>query len=271
MSSDPAPVEEPVSPDRLWAEQLTLGLFIMVGLLIFMSIYHPKLFSAGTQIFRTNDLPAYGWAAVIGVLLQLVVHEAGTLVAAKVMGLPLTFRFFPLGAHAAAILSHQPRRVWTDAVIGLAGPLTGALASGACAGVYYFTVTEDNPTGYTFPLAMACVGFFYNLFTLIPILDLEGGWIAPAIAPSIWLLGIVGVLVELTEYFNLLLLGVLSFALPRFVQLLRVRTPRVDTALTPRQRTIIGVIYFLLVLTLAVSSSMTFDALGRLIPAEMGD
>ena len=31
---------------------------------------------------------------------------------------------------------------------------------------------------------LPAVGYFYNLFTLIPILDLEGGWIAPAIAPQ---------------------------------------------------------------------------------------
>ena len=42
-------------------------------------------------------------------------------------------------------------------------------------------------------LGMACVGYFYNLFTLIPILDLEGGWIAPAIAPQAWLFGLVAI------------------------------------------------------------------------------
>ena len=46
---------------------------------------------------------------------------------------------------------------------------------------------------------MSCVGCFYNLFTLIPLLDLEGGWIAPAITPGAWLLGLIAVAWELVE------------------------------------------------------------------------
>ena len=64
---------------------------------------------------------------------------------------------------------------------------------------------------------------------------------------------------------------VLSFALPRFVQLLRARSPRTDTTMTPRQRAIIGLTYFLLVLALAWFGSTTFQALTRLIPEAMGD
>lgn len=161
----------PVSPDRLWAEQLAFGLGLIIALLSFMAFFHPKLLSVGGKVLAPDDLPAYGWAAAIGVVVQLVFHEAGTLLAARILGLPLRFRFFPFGAHATAILSHQPRRVWIDAVIGLAGPLTGVCVSLLCAAIYYFS---DNP----FFLGMSCVGCFYNLFTLVPLLDLEGGWVA---------------------------------------------------------------------------------------------
>ena len=74
-----------------------------------------------------------------------------------------------------------------------------------------------------FFLGMACIGCFYSLFNLIPILDLEGGWIAPALAPQAWLLGLIASALELTSVFNLVLLGVVCFALPRFVLLLRAR------------------------------------------------
>jgi Zn-dependent protease len=255
----------PVSSDRLWAEQLALGLGLIVALLSFMAFFHPKLLSVGGKVLAPDDLPAYGWAAAIGVVVQLIFHEAGTLVAARWLGLPLRFRFFPFGAHATAILSQQPRRVWIDAVIGLAGPLTGVGVSLVCALIYYFA---DNP----FFLGMSCVGCFYNLFTLVPLLDLEGGWIAPAITPVAWLAGIVLAVLELVDAgFNLVLLGVVCFAIPRFILLLRARAPRTDLNCTPRQRWIVSIVYFVLVLGLAYFASTLFENLPRLVRENMGD
>jgi len=262
--SEPA-VPAPVTPDRLWAEQLASGLALIIALLTFMAFFHPDRLAIGGKVLAPDDLPAYGWAAAIGVVVQLIFHEAGTLLVAHRLGLPLRFRFFPFGAHATAILRHQPRRVWIDAVIGLAGPLTGVLVSLICAVIYWFS---DNP----FFLGMTCVGCFYNLFTLIPLLDLEGGWIAPAITPPSWLFGIVLAVLELIDYgFNLVLVGVVCFAIPRFVLLLRARAPRTDLACTPRQRWAGSLVYFVLVLALAYFASTLFENLPRLVRENMGD
>ena len=125
--------------------------------------------------------------------------------------------------------------------------------------------------GEPFFLGMACVGYFYNLVTLIPILDLEGGWIAPAIAPQAWLAGLIASALELTNVFNLVLLCVVSFALPRFVFLLRARAPRTDLGCTNRQRLIIGLGYFLLVIGLGWFSSTTFAVMPELVRNAMGD
>lgn len=266
MDSSPPPVAPaPVSPDRLWAEQLAIGLGLILALLSFMAFFHPDRLAVGGKVLAPDDLPAYGWAAAIGIVVQLIFHEAGTLLAARLLGLPLRFRFFPFGAHATAILSHQPRRVWIDALVGLAGPLAGVCVSLICAGIYYFS---DNP----FFLGMTCVGCFYNLFTLVPLLDLEGGWIAPAITPVAWLFGIILAIMELVDYgFNLVLLGVVCFAVPRFILLLRARAPRTDLACTPRQRWAISIVYFVLVLALAYFGSTLFENLPRLVRENMGD
>jgi Zn-dependent protease len=252
------------SPDRLWAEQLAMGMALLVGLLIFMALFHPKQLSAGGDVLGPNDIDAYGWTSVLGIFLQVVIHELGTLVVAWRLKLPLHFRFFGFGANATAILEYLPRRVWVDAVVGLAGPITGTAVSMLLALTYDLT---DNPLF----LGMACVGYFYNLFTLIPILDLEGGWIAPAIAPQAWLLGLVGCVLELTQTFNLVLLCVLSFALPRFILLIRARAPRTDLGCTTLQRTVISIGYFVLVLAMAWLGSSTFGELPRLIRDWMGD
>ena len=241
-----------------------MGMALFMGILIFMAIFHPRKLSAGAEVLGPNDIAAYGWSSVLGVILQVVIHEAGTLAVAWRMGLSLRFRIFGFGSNATAILEARARHVWIDAAVGFAGPLTGSLASIILALVYHFT---DNPLY----LGMACVGYFYNLFTLIPILDLEGGWIAPAIVPPAWLLGLVGCLVALANGFNLVLLGVVSFAIPRFILLIRARMPRTDLACTVKQRLLISVGYFVLVISLAWLGSKTFEILPSLVREAMGD
>ncbi|MCE0484598.1 MAG: hypothetical protein LV479_10215 [Methylacidiphilales bacterium] len=252
-------------PGRQWAEQLAIGMALVIGILIFMAVFHPVQLTEGAKVLGPNHLWAYGWASAVGIILQLVLHEVGTFVVAWRVKLPLRFRLFPLGANATAILQDQPRNIWIDAVVGLAGPITGTLVSLLSAGTYYLT---DNP----FFMGMACVGYFYNLFTLIPILDLEGGWIAPAVAPQAWLLGVILMLMALTEEgFNLVLLFVFCFSVPRFILLLRTRIPRTDDACTASQRIFVGLTFIVLVVGLALLGTYTFNELTIAVPEAMGD
>jgi hypothetical protein len=251
-------------PGRAWGEQLAMGMGLFFVILIFMAFYHPRQLSIGGQVLSLGDLAAYGWASVLGVVLHFILHEAATLGVARYYRLPLRFRFFPFGVNAAAILSPLPRRVWIDAVVGLAGPMTGTLISLVLAVFYQF---DGNP----FFLGMACVGYFYNLFTLMPILDLEGGWISPAVAPQTWLALFIAGVMELRYEFNLVLLGVVSFALPRLLLLIRARVAREDLACTLRQRLLVNIIYFLLVVGLGFLAMKTFLELASLVPAAMGD
>jgi hypothetical protein len=265
MDSPPAAQAAPVSADRLWAEQLAIGMGLMLALLTFLAFAHPSLLTAGAGVLAPDDLPAYGWAAAIGIVVQLIVHEGGTLLAAWWLGLPLRLRFFPFGAHASAILHDKPRRVGIDAVVGFAGPVAGALVSAACALVYYFS---DNP----FFLGMSCVGCFYNLVTLTPLLALEGGWIAPAITPAAWFFGLLATIYELVSGgFNLVLFFVFCFAVPRFILLLRARAPRTDNQLGVKGRWLASLLYFALILGLAWAATAMFDELPRLVRENMGD
>ena len=276
MASSPPSTHlpQPVTPGRLWAEQLAGGVALLLGILTFMAIYHQKLLSVGAEVLGPNYLGVYGWASVAGIVLQVIVHESGTLLTAWWLGLPLQFRFFAFGANATAILEKQHRHAWQDAVIGLAGPLTGTVVSIMLAGGYFCYVTHDPETPQIvapFFLGMACVGYFYNLFTLIPILDLEGGWIAPAIAPQGWLAGLLLCILELTHGFNLVLLCVTCFGLPRLFQLITARVSRTDLACSPRQKWIINVGYFVLIIALAWMGTVTFQKLPDIIRDTMGD
>lgn len=267
------PVETSPSPNRLWAEQLAYGTALLLTVLIFLALFHNAILADGLKVLGPDDLDAYGWASLIGIFLQIVIHEAGTLGLAWWMRLPLKFRFFGFGANATAILEPLPRKVWRDALIGLAGPVTGTVVSLGLHGLYEITKAQDTSMdlGSPFLLGMACVGYFYNLFTLIPILDLEGGWIATAIAPPAWLLVLIASGLRLVSGFNILLLCVVCFALPRFVHLLRARTPRTDLPLTNPQRISVAVIYIVLVVGLAWVGSKTFEVLPTLVRASKGD
>ncbi len=247
---------------------------LLLGILIFMALIHPQILSAGAEILGPNDMKAYGVASLIGVVMQIILHELGSIVALWWMKIPVRLRFFGFGATATASLEAQPREVWRDAIVGMAGPLTGTIVSAALIGVYWITRLQDqSPTqaGMPFFLGMACVGCFYSLFNLIPILELEGGWIAPAVAPQAWLAGLIAAGLELTNVFNLVLLCVVCFAIPRFVLLLRARAPRTDTACTNRQRLFVAIVYFVMVVGLAQVSSTTFSLMPTLVRQEKGD
>ncbi len=262
----------PVSAARLWAEQLAMGMAILVALLVFMALFHPKMLSVGAEVLGPNYLGVYGWASLVGIILQVVVHEVGTLVTAWKLGLPLHFRLFGFGANATATLEPLPRRPWIDARVGFAGPLTGTVVSLLLTVIFALTNNPDKPQIIApFFLGMACVGFFYNLFTLIPILDLEGGWIAPAIAPQAWLFGLIVSVLELTRGFNLVLLCVVAFGVPRLILLIRARAPQLDTVCTTRQRMIVGFGYFILVFLLAWLGTWSFESLPELVRDVMGD
>ena len=269
-ATKPAPAP---SPDRLWAEQLAIGSALLIGIITFLAIFHPAMLSAGAEVLGPNDLDAYGWASVAGIFLQVVVHELGSLLVIWRLKLPIHLRFFGFGANAAATLESVPRRVWTDALVGFGGPVTGTLVSLALHGAYEITRMQDESmqVGAPFLLGMACVGYFYNLITLIPILILEGGWIAPAIPPQAWLLGLVACALQLGNVFNLVLLCVVTYAVALFLLILRARVPRTDLSGTHAQRITAATVYFVLVIGLAWVGSKTFDVLPTLVRTEKGD
>jgi Zn-dependent protease len=260
------------SPNRLWAEQLAIGGALLVGILVFMAVAHPQMLASGFEVLGPNELEVYGIASVVGILAQIIVHELGTLVSLWWHRIPIRFRIFGFGANCSAALEASPRDPWTDALVAMAGPLTGTTLAIAFSAIYDYTKAEPPmEMEPAFFLGMACVGYFYNLFTLIPILDLEGGWIAAVIPPQAWLLGLFATVLELTNIFNLVLLCVVAFGVPRLVQILRARAPRTDLGATNSQRLIMSLGYFILVIGLAWFGSTIFSAMPQVVLDSKGD
>jgi Zn-dependent protease len=86
---------------------------------------------------------------------------------------------------AAILLKENPLNAWREALVAFAGPIVGSLG---CAVVWVVGEQQNSE----FLLALAFTGFLVNLFNLIPVVPLDGGRIAAAIHPAVWLIGFVG-------------------------------------------------------------------------------
>lgn len=124
----------------------------------------------------------WSWSFASGFVVLILVHEIGHLVAARSFGLrvgpPIFIPFF--GAYIQ--LKERPQSAWSEAVVGIAGPIFGTFAAGVC--VFFLGGPRD-----AFWRELAFYGFFLNLFNLTPAGFLDGGRIVGAISPWLWVPG----------------------------------------------------------------------------------
>jgi Zn-dependent protease len=186
---------------KLWAPIAAIGAFIAkfgVAILKFKFLFG-LFISFGLYVW-------YGglWFGV-GLIGLIFVHEMGHWLEAKRQGLPVTAPLFIPFLGASIFLKEHPANAWREAQLALAGPLLGSL--GALA-VYAAGVAEDSNR----LKAIAFLGFFINLFNLLPVVPLDGGRIVAAIHPAIWLLGLLALLALVVYRPNGILVLILVFA-----------------------------------------------------------
>lgn len=197
------------------------------------------------------------WFAV-GFVLLIFVHECGHLLVAKRLGLRVGAPVFIPFMGAFIALKEAPPNAWIESQVGIGGPILGTLGSGLCYVVYLATNNQ-------FFCALAHVGFFLNLFNLAPVGFLDGGRVATALSPWLWLIGFV-ILVALAAvqfsagHFSFILVLILIMSLPRLFSLFRKRTEAEARyyEVTPGQRWTMAAMYFGLVALLAVGMQMTY-------------
>jgi len=110
----------------------------------------------------------WGWKFALGMGISIYIHEMGHVWMLRRYGIRATAPMFIPGFGALVRLQQYPATVIEDARIGLAGPMWGLGAAGACFGLYL-------ATGEPFWGALAQFGAMINLFNLIPIWQLDGG------------------------------------------------------------------------------------------------
>lgn len=127
---------------------------------------------------------AFGPWFAAGLVVMILIHEMGHVVEIRRQGMqasaPLFIPFF-----GAAIFQRQhPTDALKQAQIGIAGPIAGTVAATAAFVMY-------GATHSPILLLWAYVGYLINLFNLIPLGMLDGGWILAVVSKWFQIVGLV--------------------------------------------------------------------------------
>jgi Zn-dependent protease len=188
-------------------------------------------------------LPRQGsnWVLPIGLMFLLLTHELGHLLVLRLKGIPARGPYF-IPLLGAFVMMSRPRKGEDVAQIALAGPFFGGLGALFCL-VMAWVVGAHNCAHWTLAqslgtlgsrfcyasgsgpqwLALAHIGFLFNLINLVPLLPFDGGQAIGIASRWFWLLGVpVGILfllvtAQLTTPIGIMLsavvLGTLLFSL----------------------------------------------------------
>jgi Zn-dependent protease len=221
---------------KLWAPIAVAGGFLVkFGAVIFKAKFLFSMFvSAAVYVWLG------GWWFGIGLVVLLFVHELGHVLEAKRQHLPVSAPVFIPFMGALITLKEMPHNAWREAKLAIAGPILGS--AGALA-IYLLGLAYDsNPLK-----ALAFLGFFINLFNLLPVVPLDGGRIVAALHPVLWLIGFLALLALVFYRPNPILIIILIFSgteLWRRWQMRRHPEMQEYYRVEPRQRLAIGLLYF---------------------------
>jgi Zn-dependent protease len=194
-----------------------------------------------------------GWWFGIGLIVLLFVHEMGHVIEARRQGLPVSAPMFIPVLGAMITMREMPQDAWNEAKVAIAGPLLGSLGAAV---IYAAGVATDS----NHLKALAFLGFFLNLFNLLPVVPLDGGRIVAALHPALWVLGFAGLVGLVFIAPNPILIIILVIAGLELWNRWRMRNhPELQSyyRVTTAQRAIVATLYFglaaLLVLGMEVS------------------
>jgi Zn-dependent protease len=146
----------------------------------------------------------WGWRFAVGFVLLLLVHEMGHVLQLRREGIKASAPMFIPFLGALVAMKELPKDAAAEARVGLAGPVLGAAGCLVPWAVY-------GLTGDELFLALAFVGFFLNLFNLLPVLPLDGGRAMAALSPWMWIAGYALLIAVTILYPNPIMLLVLLF------------------------------------------------------------
>jgi len=217
----------------------------------------PKLKVFTTSASMLVSIVAYqlifGWLFSVGFVLLLLLHELGHVFQLRREGVKASAPMFIPFLGAVISAKSMGDDAAAEARVGLAGPILGSIATLIPLGVWL-------ATGSHFWQALAFIGFFLNLFNLIPVLPLDGGRAMAALSPWVWLVGLAG-LIALVFFFPspIVLLILLLGGMESWRRWKMRNTPegRAYHRIPARTRALVAAVYLVLIVALALGVSAT--------------
>jgi Zn-dependent protease len=200
----------------------------------------------------------FGWPFAAGFVVLLFVHEMGHVVQLRREGIKASAPMFVPFLGAVISARSLGTNALAEARVGLAGPVLGTVGAGIVA--LAAVVTHAHLL-----YALAYTGFLVNLFNLIPVTPLDGGRAMAAMAPAMWMVGLV-ILVAVAVLFGNPLIFI--FIVIGFLDVRRrLRARREGGAeqdayykVAPQQRLYVGVVYLSLLVLLVAGMQATLVA-----------
>jgi Zn-dependent protease len=218
----------------------------------------PKLKLFTTSASMLVSIGAYsliwGWRFAVGFVLLLLVHELGHVIQLRREGIPASAPMFVPFLGALVAMKELPKDAAAEARVGLAGPVLGSLGALVPLGLYALTGDELFQ-------ALAFVGFFLNLFNLLPVLPLDGGRAMAALSPWMWLAGYALLIAATFAFPNPIMILILLFGgVETWRRWQRRRSPesRQFHRVPPATRAAVAAVYLGLAAGLAVGMDATF-------------
>jgi len=211
--------------------------FLILPLLKFLPIL---LKSGGSMLLMIGVYAwAFGWKWAVGFVVLLFIHESGHLIVARWFGLKVGAPVFIPFMGAFIALKEAPRDAWMEASVGIGGPVLGTVGAVAC---HALGVVLDSPL----LISLGYTGYFLNLFNLIPLGQLDGGRIATALSPWLWLPGMAIMCWLAWHRPNFIIILILIVSVPQVIALFRPRTAEQQRyfEVTPFQRGAMAAMYF---------------------------
>ena len=214
------------------------------------------LVTAGTMLVSIAAYGAiWGVAFALGFVVLLLVHEMGHVIALRREGIKASAPMFIPFLGAVISARSLGDNAAAEARVGLAGPLLGTVGAAVCLLIWHIT-------GHDFWRALAFTGFFLNLFNLLPVVPLDGGRAMAAMAPWMWGLGFIGIVVLAFVFPNPIILIIAVFAGYETYKRWRMRRSGSIEQLAyyrvrPRDRWLVAAVYLSLVALLVVGMDAT--------------
>lgn len=202
----------------------------------------PKLFFSFGSMFLSVWLYAAifgGWKIAVVFVLMILVHELGHYLTWRNFGVPVNLPMFV--PFMGAFVSSAGGTPAQNTAAAIAGPIFGIAAAATC-------WAYGAWTGQHFWLACAYIGFFLNLFNLIPTPPFDGGAIAGAIDARLWIAGVVVLIlwiafVGFSVFAVVILILIALNTIPRIIALVRGEIDPRGSGLTTGQRVATTVAY----------------------------